>query len=158
MRVVVLGTSALTQNCADAWRKNHDLVGVVSMPLGSRPDNSADLEPYAASIGASYLEFADLDAAVPQLRALRPDILFSTWPKLLSRAVIESAPLCIGSHWSELPANRGRHPLHWMIALGMTRGAISFFKMDDGVDTGDILLQVPFTWVRMFGSATLWIC
>jgi methionyl-tRNA formyltransferase len=144
MRVVVLGTSALTMHCADAWRQNHELVGVVSMPLGARPDNSTDLEAYAVAAGAAYLEFTDLSAATPQLRALRPDILFSTWPKLLSRAVIESAPLCIGSHWSELPANRGRHPLHWMIALGMTQGAISFFKMDDGIDTGDILLQIPF--------------
>jgi len=118
------------------------------MPKESRPDNSCDLAPYAASVGASYFEFLDLNTAAARdaVAALRPDVVFSMWPKLLGEATIALARLgTIGTHSTELPANRGRHPLHWMLALGLQRGAVSFFKIDAGVDTGDVLLQLPFT-------------
>ena len=50
----------------------------------------------------------------------------------------------IGTHPTALPFNRGRHPLHWVIDLGISETKLSFFKMDEGVDTGNIILQCPF--------------
>jgi methionyl-tRNA formyltransferase len=147
LRVVALGTTEALIACCDAWRQRHDLVGIVSMPKESRPDNSHDLGPYAASIGAAYLEVADINSrdARTSIAGLQPDITYSMWPKLLEEPAITLARLgTIGTHCTELPANRGRHPLHWMLALGLERGAVSFFKVDSGVDTGDILLQMPF--------------
>ena len=52
---------------------------------------------------------------------------------------------CIGTHPTDLPFNRGRHPLHWSIASGIQETKLSFFRMEEGIDTGNILLQVPFT-------------
>ncbi|SVD66027.1 uncharacterized protein METZ01_LOCUS418881, partial [marine metagenome] len=44
------------------------------------------------------------------------------------------------------------HPLHWLIALDIQHSQLSFFEMDENVDTGKVLLQVPF---EIFRSDTI---
>jgi methionyl-tRNA formyltransferase len=147
LRIVVAGTTATLTDCVAAWGLHHDVVGIVSMPEGIRPDNSADLRAFAELRNIPYREVVDINesAAIQTLQELRPDILFSMWPKLMRRPVIDIARMgCIGTHCTPLPANRGRHPLHWMIVLGIEESCVSFFLMDEGVDSGDILLQTPF--------------
>ncbi|WP_027361960.1 formyltransferase family protein [Halodesulfovibrio aestuarii] len=46
-----------------------------------------------------------------------------------------------GFHPAKLPMNRGRHPLIWALALGLTETASTFFKMDCGADSGPIISQ-----------------
>ena len=50
----------------------------------------------------------------------------------------------LGFHPSELPKNRGRHPLIWALALGLKKSASTFFFMDEGIDSGEILSQKIF--------------
>ncbi|CAN1498979.1 Fmt Methionyl-tRNA formyltransferase [Burkholderiaceae bacterium] len=47
----------------------------------------------------------------------------------------------IGFHPSVLPANRGRHPIIWALALGLKETASTFFFMDEDADSGDLLSQ-----------------
>ena len=47
----------------------------------------------------------------------------------------------VGFHPAELPKNRGRHPLIWALFLGLKQTASTFFWIDEGVDSGDILSQ-----------------
>jgi methionyl-tRNA formyltransferase len=47
----------------------------------------------------------------------------------------------VGYHPTLLPDNRGRHPLIWALALGLRETGSTFFFMDEGADTGDILSQ-----------------
>jgi methionyl-tRNA formyltransferase len=47
----------------------------------------------------------------------------------------------VGFHPATLPANRGRHPLIWALVLGLEKTASTFFFMDAGADSGDILSQ-----------------
>jgi len=47
----------------------------------------------------------------------------------------------VGFHPAALPANRGRHPLIWALVLGLEETASTFFFMDQGADSGDILSQ-----------------
>lgn len=47
----------------------------------------------------------------------------------------------IGFHPAKLPQNRGRHPLIWALALGLDETASTFFRMDEGADSGDIVSQ-----------------
>ena len=57
--------------------------------------------------------------------------------KILSKSPIG----VIGFHPAALPANRGRHPIIWSLALGLKSTASTFFFMDKNVDSGDILSQ-----------------
>ena len=70
------------------------------------------------------------------IRDKAPDYIFSSWPKLINNDVL-AAPryFVIGTHPTELPRNRGRHPLHWIIDLGIMKTSLSFFMMDQGIDT-----------------------
>ena len=43
-----------------------------------------------------------------------------------------------------LPYNKGRHPLIWAKVLGLNKSGSTFFFMDEGADTGDILSQKEF--------------
>jgi methionyl-tRNA formyltransferase len=47
----------------------------------------------------------------------------------------------IGFHPAELPMNKGRHPIIWALALGLQNTASTFFIMDEGADSGDIVNQ-----------------
>jgi methionyl-tRNA formyltransferase len=53
------------------------------------------------------------------------------------------APLrgCINVHFSLLPFYRGAAPVNWAIARGETRTGVTTMQMDEGLDTGSILLQ-----------------
>lgn len=64
------------------------------------------------------------------------------WSSLLADKVLSTAALgVIGFHPAALPANRGRHPIIWALALGLHETASTFFRMDSGPDSGPILSQ-----------------
>ncbi|MBD0373040.1 MAG: methionyl-tRNA formyltransferase [Pyrinomonadaceae bacterium] len=48
---------------------------------------------------------------------------------------------CINVHFSLLPFYRGAAPVNWAIARGETRTGVTTMQMDEGLDTGSILLQ-----------------
>lgn len=64
------------------------------------------------------------------LRVLMPEPLWAACPKG-----------CWAAHDSLLPAYRGFAPLNWSIINGETETGVTLFKIDAGMDTGDILLQ-----------------
>ncbi len=78
------------------------------------------------------------------VRKLKPDVIYCFgWSYLLKKAVIDIPPIgVIGYHPAALPANRGRHPIIWALVLGLSETASTFFFIDEGTDTGDILSQV----------------
>jgi methionyl-tRNA formyltransferase len=47
----------------------------------------------------------------------------------------------IGAHPTLLPTGRGRAAVPWAILKGLDKTGVTFFKMDEGVDTGEILDQ-----------------
>ncbi len=60
---------------------------------------------------------------------------------ILPRSVLEIPPLgCINIHASLLPRWRGAAPIHRAIEAGDTETGITIMQMDEGLDTGDMLL------------------
>lgn len=49
---------------------------------------------------------------------------------------------CIGMHPTLLPVGRGRASIPWAIIKGLTKTGVTMFRLDEGIDTGDILGQV----------------
>jgi len=84
------------------------------------------------------------DAAVIEaIKAYEIDWLFIIgWSQIAFKEVIESAKIgAIGAHPTLLPVGRGRAAIPWAIIKGLDVTGVSFFKMDEGVDTGLILRQ-----------------
>ncbi len=77
------------------------------------------------------------------IRSKKPDVIYCFgWSRLIGKDLLSLPPYgIIGFHPAEIPMNRGRHPLIWAIALGLDKTASTFFVMDEGADTGDIISQ-----------------
>ena len=124
-----------------------EVVGVVTMRSNRINSDHEDLSVIVSpDIPLLYVEDAPSDAQQAEwLRALMPDLIFCVgWSRLLGNDVLCVAPRgVVGFHPAALPANRGRHPLVWAIALGLTQTASSFFLMDAGADSGPLLSQLP---------------
>jgi len=84
--------------------------------------------------------------SIKWIKDLNPDVIFCFgWSSLIKKEILNIAPMgVVGYHPTKLPMNRGRHPLIWALALGLEESASTFFFMDEGADTGDILSQVDF--------------
>ena len=71
----------------------------------------------------------------------KPDIIFCIgWSQLLKKKILKTAPKgVIGYHPSDLPKNRGRHPIIWSIVLGLKKIGSCFFYMKTKADAGNII-------------------
>lgn len=78
-----------------------------------------------------------------QALKLEPDIiLIGAWGEILKKpAIILPKIACINCHPSLLPKHRGNNPYISAIKEGETKTGITFHLVDEGVDTGAILLQ-----------------
>jgi methionyl-tRNA formyltransferase len=76
-------------------------------------------------------------------RKLAPDLVaVAAFGQLLPKGILDLPPLgCINVHPSLLPKYRGAAPLNWTIIQGETRSGVTIMRMDEGMDSGDILVQ-----------------
>ncbi len=91
------------------------------------------LQPTAVKTG----EFADT------LASCRPDIIVvAAYGRILPASILDLPPLgCINVHGSLLPRHRGAAPIQWSVIKGDRRTGVTIMQMDEGMDTGDILLS-----------------
>jgi methionyl-tRNA formyltransferase len=82
---------------------------------------------------------------IEQMRQLAPDLLVVVaYGKILPGALLRVPRLgAINVHGSLLPRYRGAAPIQWAVINGETESGITIMQMDEGMDTGDILLSVP---------------
>ena len=89
------------------------------------------------------------DVVVKTLKERGIDWLFIIgWSQIANDLVLNAVHLgVIGAHPTLLPEGRGRASIPWAIIKGLDQTGVSFFKMDEGVDTGKILAQqtIPIT-------------
>jgi len=124
---------------------NADVVGVCTLEDSKFNSDHCDLTDLSMSnmIKVKYTKNINSEENIEWIKSLDPDIIFCFgWSQLLKKEILNLAPLgVLGFHPAALPANRGRHPLIWAIILGLEEPASTFFFMDDGADSGDILSQ-----------------
>ena len=77
------------------------------------------------------------------LASLGPDaVVVFAYGRILPPSLLGVPPRgCINIHTSLLPAYRGAAPIQWAIARGERSTGVTTMLMDEGLDTGDILLQ-----------------
>lgn len=151
MRIFFIGTVEFSLRALELLVQLPDaeVVGVATREASKFNADFADLTPVCREAGIPYQFLTDLNTpeSIGWIRSLRPDVVFCFgWSSLLKMELLNLAPLgVVGYHPAALPLNRGRHPLIWALALGLDRTASTFFFMDEGADSGDILSQAPLT-------------
>src|SRR5690554_4329539 len=80
---------------------------------------------------------------IDALRSYGIDWLFIIgWSQIAGAAILEVPHQgIIGAHPTLLPVGRGRAAIPWTIIKGLDHTGVTFFKMDEGVDTGPVLGQ-----------------
>ncbi len=78
-----------------------------------------------------------------KLQELSPDLICVTaYGKILPKHILDLPPHgCVNVHASLLPKYRGAAPINWAIKMGEKITGITTMKMDEGMDTGDMLIK-----------------
>jgi methionyl-tRNA formyltransferase len=151
MRVLFYGTPAFALPTLGALLARHTVVAVVTQP--DRPAGRGQrlqLSPvkrFALDHGLAVLQPPGLrdPAWIPPLRAFDAEVaVVVAFGQILPRAVLD-VPLhgSINVHASLLPRYRGAAPIAWAIIRGERETGITTFQMDEGMDTGPMLLRRP---------------
>jgi len=153
MRIVFMGTPDFAATSLDALLKSNDsVVGVVTQP--DRPKGRGQvLTPSPVKLLAQQEQIPLLQPLkmknpefLMALSEWKPDLVaVAAFGRILPPAILSLPPLgCINVHGSLLPKYRGAGPIQWAIINGETETGITTMLMDEGMDTGAMLLQESF--------------
>lgn len=150
MRIVFMGTPEFAVPSLEALLKSDDqVVGVVTQP--DRPKGRGQLltpppiKLIAQREGIPFLQ--PVKIRVPEfLTALadwKPDLIAVTaYGRILHSPILTLPQMgCVNVHGSLLPKYRGAAPVQWAVINGETETGITTMLMDEGMDTGAMLLQ-----------------
>lgn len=151
MRAVFMGTpeiAAEVLKCLLASEK-HEIVAVVTQPDRPKGRGKELAMPPVKLVAAEHkipiLQPLKVKAEefVEQLKALSPEvILVAAFGQILSKDILDLAKYgCINVHASLLPDYRGAAPIQWAIMDGKKKTGITIMRMDEGIDTGDMICK-----------------
>ncbi|PHO11966.1 methionyl-tRNA formyltransferase [Malaciobacter marinus] len=161
MKIVFIGTVEFSRKALQKLINiDAEVVGVCTKEKSTFNSDFADLTPLCNENSIPYKFVADINSkeSIEWIQSLNPDIIFCFgWSNLIKKNLLKLSPMgVIGYHPAKLPQNRGRHPLIWALALGLKKSASTFFFMDEGADSGDILSQKYFDILDTDDAQTLY--
>jgi methionyl-tRNA formyltransferase len=147
-----MGTSAFAVPALDALAAlPHRIVAVYTQPprragRGQKAQKSA-VHLTAERLGIEVRTPSTLkdEAAQADFCGLRPDlVIVASYGLLLRRPILETPGLgCFNIHASLLPRWRGAAPIQRAIEAGDTSTGLTIFRMEEGLDTGRMLVRAP---------------
>jgi len=151
LRIVFFGTAQLACNSLSvlSTAPGVQLIAVITQPdrpggrhLSPQP---SPVKRLACELGLPLLQPEKARSAefLEELEVLRPDlIIVAAYGQILPRPILELPRFgCLNVHASLLPKYRGAAPIQWAILNDEPETGITIMKMDEGLDTGDILTQ-----------------
>lgn len=152
MRILFMGTPDIAaRSLAALLEARHTVVGVFTRadkPVGRKQVLTAPpVKKLAVEHGIPVWQPATLrdGEAEKVFRALQPDlVVVVAYGRILPPELLHIAPLgCINLHVSLLPKYRGSAPIQWAVLNGDTKTGVTIMQLDEGCDTGDILMVEP---------------
>ncbi len=151
MRLVFLGTPSFAVPTLERIvEAGHEVLAVYTQP--DRPKGRSQeltappVKQTAVRLGLPVRqpERIKRPEVVEELAGLKADAMVVVgYGQIIPQSIIDLAPLgIINVHASLLPKYRGAAPVQWAIARGETTTGVTTMRIDAGLDTGDILLQV----------------
>jgi methionyl-tRNA formyltransferase len=151
MKLVFCGTPQFAVPTLEAvFRAGHRVELVVTQPDRPQGRGMALMAPPVKQLALAH----NLPVAQPeklknnlefraQLEDIRPDaILIVAYGRIIPRWMLDLPPQGnLNLHASLLPKYRGAAPIQWAVALGETVTGATTMRIDEGLDTGDMLLR-----------------
>lgn len=153
MRVVFMGSPDFAVPPLEALLAQHEVALVVTQPdkpagRGKRMA-APPVKTVAQAAGVPVIQPASVRRAsgpssvIAELRATGAELaVVVAYGKILPRAVLDAFPRgCINVHASLLPRYRGAAPIQWAVINGETETGVTIMQLDEGMDTGPMLLK-----------------
>ena len=163
MRIVFMGTPDFAVKTLEALiESRHEIAGVVTQPDKPR-GRSKKLVPspvketaLSAGLPVFQPEKTKEKWFMDKLREISPDVIVvAAFGQILSKEILTLPRFgCINVHASLLPKLRGAAPIQWSVINGDSESGVTIMQMDEGIDTGDMLLvkKVPIAEKETGGS------
>lgn len=150
MKIVFMGTPDFAVPCLKRLISDgHEVCGVFTQPdkpkgrKGILTPPPVKVEAESAGIKVYQPPSMRDGTAIEILKELEPElIIVVAYGKILPSEIIHLPPNgCINIHASLLPKYRGAAPIQWSVIDGEKVTGITSMQMDEGIDTGDMLLS-----------------
>jgi len=134
-------------------QSKHEVLGVVTQP--DKPKGRSGKMQFSpvkeAALGYGIPVYQPQrvrdEAFLLELRKICPDaIIVVAFGQILSKEILDMPKYgCLNVHASLLPKLRGAAPIQWSVIQGDKESGVTIQQMDEGIDTGDILLAEKYT-------------
>lgn len=151
MRVVFMGTPDFAVGTLEAIiAAGHEVVGVVTQPDKSKGRSKAlvptPVKAVALTHGIEVFQPKRVrnEDAIATIKAMNPEVIVVVaFGQIIPKEILEMAPYgCLNVHASLLPAYRGAAPIQWAVLNGDKESGVTIMRMDEGLDTGDMISKV----------------
>lgn len=149
MKVIFMGTPDFSVPCLEALIKTEEVVGVFTQP--DKPKGRGyELTPPPVKVcaennGIPVFQPTSMrnGETLEIINTLNAElIIVVAFGKILPKEVLESVKYgCINIHASLLPKLRGAAPIQWSIINGEKETGVTSMQMNEGLDTGDMLVK-----------------
>lgn len=151
MRVVFMGTPDFAVGTLEAIiAAGHEVVGVVTQPDKSKGRSKAlvptPVKEVALAHGIDVFQPKRVrnEESIATIKAMNPEVIVVVaFGQIIPKEILEMAPYgCLNVHGSLLPAYRGAAPIQWSVLNGDKESGVTIMRMDEGLDTGDMISKV----------------
>ena len=152
MKIIFMGTPDFAVPALQKlYDSNHEVCAVFTQPDKPKGRGYKLMPPPVKELAAAHNTPVyqpqslkkDPVAALEIINEYKPDVIVvAAYGKILPKEVLESVRYgCINIHGSLLPKYRGAAPIQWAVLNGDKTSGITIMQMNEGIDTGDILIQ-----------------
>jgi methionyl-tRNA formyltransferase len=154
LKIIFAGTPEISTTILQKILQEYNIDLVLTQPdrpsgrgKKLKPSSVKDLSLKYALEVFQPLSFRNTPDAIEKIKSLNPDIMIVVaYGLILPKEILAIPKLgCVNIHVSLLPKFRGAAPIQRAIIAGETKTGITIIQMDEGLDTGNILMQQEIT-------------
>ncbi len=166
MKIVFMGTPDFARDSLSAiYDAGHEITAVVTVP--DKPKGRGmklipcEVKEYAIEKSIKVYQPEKLrenKEIVDTLKDINPDVIcVVAYGKIIPKEILEIPKYgCVNVHPSLLPQYRGSAPIQWAILNGDKETGVTTMYLDEGMDSGDIILQTKTPIDKDETSGELW--
>lgn len=151
MKIIFMGTPDFAKESLEAvYNAGHEILTVVTNP-DKKQGRGMKLKPspvkeFALEKNLNIMQPEKVrrnEEFINEIKKLNPDIIcVVAYGKILPKEILEIPKYgCVNVHGSLLPKYRGAAPIQWAVLNGDKETGITTMYMDEGMDTGDMILK-----------------
>ena len=147
MKIACIGSNLESEHCLNVFiKRGFKIDYLITRPNGNAGSvtDYVNLHSFCETNGIEVYSTTNVNesSTVTYFKELEIDVLLTLgWSQLFKTEFRSCFKIVIGSHPTLLPKGRGRAPIPWTILNDIKTTGVSFFIIDEGVDTGKVILQ-----------------